>query len=86
MKNIVIIDCGGNILSLRRAISKFNYNANITNDHEEIKKASHIFLPGVGAFKKAMSILEKNNCSHVFDNNPNNRPPLKPVLINDIIE
>ena len=68
MKNIVIIDCGGNILSLRRAISKFNYNANITNDHEEIKKASHIFLPGVGAFKKAMSILEKNNLINLLRN------------------
>ncbi len=60
MKKVVIIDCGGNILSLRRAISKFNFEANVTIDHEEIKKASHIFLPGVGAFKKAMGILEKN--------------------------
>jgi len=33
-----------------------------------------------------ISILEQNNCSHVFDNNPNYRPPLKPVLISDLIE
>ena len=61
MKKIVIINCGGNVLSLVRAINKFNFNVNITNDLDEIKNATHIFLPGVGAFKNAMEKLNQAN-------------------------
>ncbi len=61
MKKIVIINCGGNLLSLTRAIQKFENNFLITSNLDEIKSASHIFLPGVGAFKKAMSILKEKN-------------------------
>ena len=59
MKKIIIINCGGNILSLTRAIQKFEKNFLITSDLNEIKNATHIFLPGVGAFKKAMDTLAK---------------------------
>ncbi len=61
MKKVVIINCGGNLLSLTRAIEKFENNFLITSDLNEIKSASHIFLPGVGAFKKAMNVLKKKN-------------------------
>ena len=61
MKKIIIINCGGNILSLTRAIQKFEKNFLITSDLNEIKNATHIFLPGVGAFKKAMDTLAKKN-------------------------
>ena len=61
LKKIVIINCGGNVLSLVRAINKYNFNVNITNDLDEIKKATHIFLPGVGAFKNAMKKLKQAN-------------------------
>lgn len=58
MKKIVIIDCGGNLLSLTRAIQKFEEKFLITSEINEIKNASHIFLPGVGAFKNAMDKLK----------------------------
>ena len=61
LKKIVIINCGGNVLSLVRAINKYNYKVNITNDLDEIKNATHIFLPGVGAFKNAMKKLNQAN-------------------------
>lgn len=61
MKKIIIINCGGNILSLTRAIQKFEKNFLISSDFNEIKNATHIFLPGVGAFKKAMDTLAKKN-------------------------
>ncbi len=59
MKKIVIINCGGNLLSLSRAIEKFETNFLITSDISKIKEATHIFLPGVGAFKKAMNTLKE---------------------------
>lgn len=61
MKKIVIINCGGNVLSLVRAINKYNFNVNITNDLDKIKNATHIFLPGVGTFKNAMKKLKQAN-------------------------
>jgi len=56
--NIVIIDYGmGNLRSVQKAFEKVGFPAVITNDHTLIKKASHIVLPGVGAFGDAMKNL-----------------------------
>ena len=55
---IVIIDYGvGNILSIKNAISYNGYTPIVTNQHKEIESASHIILPGVGAFPSAMKKL-----------------------------
>jgi glutamine amidotransferase len=57
-KKIVIIDYGvGNILSIKNAISSLGYDTLVTNDHVEIQSASHIILPGVGAYPAAMKKL-----------------------------
>lgn len=66
MRKVVIINCGGNLLSLTRAINKFESNFLITSDFKEIREASHIFLPGVGAFKKAMNIIKKKNLKNLL--------------------
>ena len=68
MKKIVIVSCGGNLLSLTRAIQKFETNFIISADLDEIRNATHIFLPGVGAFKKAMSTLIKKNLKETLKN------------------
>ncbi len=68
MKKIVIINCGGNLLSLTRAIEKFENAFVISSDLNEIKNATHIFLPGVGAFKKAMNILVEKNLKNILQN------------------
>jgi glutamine amidotransferase len=61
-KKIVIIDHGlGNILSLKRAIEVLGYNVSLTSDRSEILNSSHIFLPGVGQFTKAIEIIKKKN-------------------------
>lgn len=55
---IVIIDLGiGNLLSLSRAVKSHQNSVLITNSKEEILAADKIILPGVGTFKKAMSLL-----------------------------
>ena len=59
-KKIIIIDYDiGNILSIKNAISHHGYNAIVTRDKKEIQSASHIILPGVGAFPAAMKKLQK---------------------------
>lgn len=56
---VVIIDYNmGNLRSVQKAFEKVGCSANITNNHDEIKNASKIVLPGVGAFKDGMKHLK----------------------------
>ena len=60
--NVSIIDYGtGNIKSISRIFKKFENNINIVNEPKEIKNSTHLVLPGVGAFPKAMELLNKKN-------------------------
>ncbi len=55
---VAIIDYGvGNLFSLKSSLSFINVDAVVTSDPEVIKKASHIILPGVGAFPDAAAKL-----------------------------
>lgn len=57
---IVIIDYGmGNLRSVHKAFERIGVSARITRRPKEIAKASHIVLPGVGAFGACMKNLEK---------------------------
>lgn len=57
---IAIIDYGrGNLRSVQKAFEFLGFNARITTQKNEIYDASHVVLPGVGAFKDAKSNLEK---------------------------
>ncbi len=58
--NIVIIDYGmGNLRSVQKAFEKIGLRARLTRNKNEIRGASAIVLPGVGAFKECMENLEK---------------------------
>ena len=57
---VAIIDYdAGNIKSVEKAIAYLGKEAVITRNPEEILKADHVILPGVGAFGDAMDKLEK---------------------------
>lgn len=59
-KKICIIDYGvGNLLSIERAMEKLGHQAIITHDKDLILESSHIILPGVGAFGKAMESIKE---------------------------
>jgi glutamine amidotransferase len=81
LKKIIIINCGGNILSLTRAIKKFENNFLVTSDLKEIKNATHIFLPGVGAFKKAMKILNEKNLKNLLQELDYNKVKLMGICL-----
>ena len=58
MKKIIVVDYGmGNIHSLSSAIRKLGYLPEISSSKKEILNASHLILPGVGEFQKAMKNL-----------------------------
>lgn len=58
---IAIIDYGvGNLFSLTSSFKAIGYEAIITSSKEEILKADHVVLPGVGAFKDAKDKLKSS--------------------------
>lgn len=57
---IAVLDFGmGNIHSCLKALSLYSQDVVFTRDHDLIRKAQKIVLPGDGAFAKAMSNLEE---------------------------
>ena len=58
---IAIIDYGmGNLRSVQKAFEYIGQTAKITDRAIDLADASHIILPGVGAFKDAMTSLNKS--------------------------
>ncbi len=56
---IAIIDYGmGNLMSVQNAFTAVGYKTVITDDLNQIKKASALVLPGVGAFRDAIKSLK----------------------------
>lgn len=54
-KHAVVVDYGmGNVLSVVRALEYCGASAELTNDHERIRRAERVVLPGVGAFSDCM--------------------------------
>ncbi len=60
-KNLVIIDTGcANIASVMFATKRIGLNVTVSSDTDEIQKAQHVILPGVGSAPAAMkSIVNK---------------------------
>lgn len=57
---IAIIDYGmGNLKSVQKAFIAMGLNAKIIQDPEQILKADKVVLPGVGAFRDAITTLEQ---------------------------
>jgi len=61
--SVALIDYGsGNVHSAQKALETAgNYSVTLTSDPEVIYKASHIVLPGVGAFGDAISQLKSRD-------------------------
>jgi len=56
---IAIIDYDmGNLRSVQKGFERVGHNCIITRNPEEISNASHVVLPGVGAFKNCMDNLK----------------------------
>jgi len=64
---IAIIDYGvGNIFNVSTAIKRMDENSILTKDADTILSASHIILPGVGAFGDAMSALKTSGLDQII--------------------
>jgi glutamine amidotransferase len=61
---IGIIDYGmGNLFSVSKALERLSVPYFISDDQSELMKADGLLLPGVGAYKDAMKLLDEKNLS-----------------------
>ena len=57
---VAVVDYGmGNRRSVEKALQKVGADALITRDHEELRGADGLLLPGVGAFPAAMEVIRE---------------------------
>lgn len=64
---IAVVDYGmGNLRSVERAFASLGAPATVTSDHDELRAAERIVLPGVGAFGKAMERLRERGLDAVL--------------------
>ena len=60
-QRIVLLDSGGaNLGSVLAAFKRLGLQASITDSRQQILRASHIILPGVGTAQNAMNRLKQN--------------------------
>jgi len=58
--NLVIVDYGsGNLRSVQRSFERAGFSSTITRDPTVVSEATHLVVPGVGAFSDCMGNLEK---------------------------
>ncbi|MEL7649566.1 MAG: imidazole glycerol phosphate synthase subunit HisH [Sedimentibacter sp.] len=63
----VIIDYGmGNLASVQRAFEKLGLDVKISSREEDLRTAKSLILPGVGAFRDAIRLLDETGLSKVI--------------------
>lgn len=82
MKKIVILDYGtGNILSLTRSLNYLGVKPIVTNSKNKILKASHLILPGVGAFGTGMKLLKQYDLPNIINEYVKNNKPILGICL-----
>ena len=74
---IAIVDYGvGNLFSLSSSVKSLGAEVRVTGRAEDLRAASHILLPGVGAFADAMAKLEATGLVPVLKKEVQHKPLL----------
>lgn len=64
---VAILDYGmGNLRSVEKALERVGVAAELTADHQRIRAADGVILPGVGAFPKAMERIRAQGLDEVI--------------------
>ncbi|MBS7526089.1 imidazole glycerol phosphate synthase subunit HisH [Fusibacter paucivorans] len=79
---IAIIDYGiGNVFNVQNAVVPLMNDAKLTSSPAEILSASHIILPGVGAFRDAIEALEQQGLVEVLKQAHEKRIPILGICL-----
>lgn len=65
---IAIIDYGvGNVASIKNMLKKSGHEAFLTNNHDELRNATKLILPGIGAFDSCAQNLDIFNLREILN-------------------
>jgi len=79
---VAIVDYGvGNLFSLNASFEKIGKEARVTSAAEVIRKASHILLPGVGAFSDAAKKLVESGLGAVVTEEARRGKPILGICL-----
>ncbi|MDX8363884.1 imidazole glycerol phosphate synthase subunit HisH [Cytobacillus sp. IB215665] len=79
---IGIVDYGmGNLYSVSKALERMDVDYVITDDQRLLKQAKGLILPGVGAFKDAMAILNDRGLTTFLKDCTQQRKPLLGICL-----
>jgi imidazole glycerol-phosphate synthase subunit HisH len=79
---IAIADYGmGNRRSIEKALAHVGAQSTITADHDEIRAADKVILPGVGAFPEAMRNLKRTGLGEVLQERARAGVPLLGICL-----
>jgi glutamine amidotransferase len=79
---IAVVDYGmGNRRSVEKALEHIGANALITRDHDRLRGADGLVVPGVGAFPRAMRNLRELGLSSLIHEQASSRTPLLGICL-----
>ena len=79
---VVIIDYGmGNLKSVYNALNKIGCRCKVSSEVRDIRTASGLILPGVGAFKDCMDNLTKSNLDQILKEEVEKGKPLLGICL-----
>lgn len=78
----VILDYGlGNLNSVQKGFERVGLDTIITDDLNKIKNSKSIILPGVGAYRDAIDLLNKKNMFETLINEANKGKPILGICL-----
>ena len=82
MTKVTIVDYGvGNLLSVKRGFEYSGVDVEVSSELADIKNASRIVLPGVGAFRNGMDELKGRNLVDVICDASNRGVPILGICL-----
>jgi glutamine amidotransferase len=79
---VTIIDYGlGNTKSILNACKNFSDSVSISRDPFELKKSSHIIMPGVGSFDYGMELFNKSDLKKIVINHFESEKPILGICL-----
>jgi glutamine amidotransferase len=79
---VAVVDYGvGNLLSVRRALEHCGATVLVTDDHEVLRRAPRVILPGVGAYANAMVELRVRGLDDVVQDIASGGAPLLGICL-----
>ena len=79
---VAILDYNaGNVTSVAHAVRRLGYEAEVTHDHETIRKADQIIFPGVGAAGTCMQVVRERGLDVALRNAVDDGKPVFAICV-----